>query len=232
MALLLGAGLYVSAGINTAAAGEGPPPPLLIHPEAGFDFTTSPGTESFVDVSGPPITGGSAGVMRICPGCGFLSPETPFPNVLSITRSDGSLFAMTGLVGASFGGPIPVGPLPTDFPDGVDFAVFTDPAGEPVSGGVLAPGLFEFHAISTTFVSELFILSPPPIDGLEGGNCLCFDSMDFLVDFENEGDGPIDAEIVGITVTFDVPEPAAFSVLGLGLVGLALMRRRRQTLRS
>jgi len=242
VALFLGAGLYVSAGIDTAAAGITPIPVPggLIHSEGGFDFSTFDSGEDdipfFVDGFAP-IPGGGRGVLGICPGC---SDDTP--NVLEISRPDGALFSMTGLVGSAFGllgGPPIPEPGVADFPAGVDFAVFTDLDGEPVSSGVLAPGVFEFHAISTGFVSELFILSPLPFDDFEPGDCLCFDSMDFLVDFDDGGEGDdggfelIFAAVVPITVTFGtVPEPAAFSVLGLGLVGLALMRRHRQTLRS
>ena len=242
VAMFLGAGMFVAAGISPAAAGIGPPGPSggLIHSEGGFDFTLFDDgdgtTPFFVGEPFAPISGGDGGVLGICPGC---FDDTP--NILSITRSDGSLFSMTGLVGAAFGfgeeGPIdvPVVITPTDFPAGVDFAVFSDLDSEPLSSGVLTPGLFEFHPISTTFVSELFILSPLPFDEIEPDDCLCFDSMSFLVDFAEEDSLLQTQAIVPITVSFGasaVPEPAAFSVLGLGLVGLALMRRRRQALRA
>jgi len=233
VALFLGAGLYVSAGFDDAAAGGAPPGPAgLIHSEGGFDFSLldfgDGDTPFFVGPGGPGL--GGSGVLGMCPGC-----FDGTPNFLSITRPDGAPFTMISLVGAAFGFEDgPEGPSILDFPDGVDFAVspFPDPATPAM--GLLAFGVFETHFVETPFAPELFVFSPDLIDSVESEDCLCFDSMTFLVDF---GPGPSavpeGSTIAEITVTFGaVPEPAAFSLLGLGLVGLALMRRRRQTLSS
>ncbi len=233
VALMLGAGLYVSAGIDDAAAVDGPPPPTLIHSEGGFDFSIldfTDGVTPFEMIDGSFF--GASGVLAMCPGCFDGSPD-----FLSITRPDGAPFSMIGLVGASSDSePEPTGPAPADFPFGVDFAVSDIPDPSAPVIGVLAPGLFEFHFVGSISAPELFVFSPDPLefspdpdDPDEASNCLCFDSMTFLVDFgPGDEEGPIDATIAEITVTFGaaVPEPAAFSLLGLGLVGLALMRRR------
>ncbi len=229
VALFLGAGLYVSAGIDDAAAIVGPP--ALIHSEGGFDFSIldfTDGVTPFEMIGGSFF--GASGVLAMCPGC-----FDGAPNFLSITRPDGELFSMIGLVGASTGsGPEPVGPAPADFPFGVDFAVSSVPDPATPAMGLLAFGVFETHFLETPFAPELFVFSPDLIDSVESEDCLCFDSMTFLVDFgPRTTAGPEGSTIAEITVTFGaVPEPAAFSLLGLGLVGLALMRRRRQTLSS
>jgi hypothetical protein len=228
VATLLGAGLFVSFGIDTAEAGKGGPGGTgLIHHEGGFDFSLfdlSDGVTPFF--VGPAPEFGSSGMLGVCPGC-----FDDLPNILVIDRPDGAPFAMTSFVGAAAPSEEECdGPCP-EITLGVDYVVAGDPFSKPFDGGLLLPGLLETHPVSMPLVTEMVLFSPFPLDEEEVLDCLCFDSMTFDVFFDIEPNGPQLAAVGGetITVTFDVPEPAALSLLGIGLAGLAAIRRRRRT---